>query len=37
LQSISWIQGMAVGDIAFAVHILRAAETAGCGQVLDLA
>jgi alanine dehydrogenase len=31
------VQGMAVGDIAFAVHVLRAAETAGCGQVLDLA
>jgi len=31
------VQGMAVGDIAFAVHVLRAAEARGCGQVVDLA
>jgi alanine dehydrogenase len=30
------VQGMAVGDIAFAVHVLRAAEAKGCGQVVEL-
>jgi alanine dehydrogenase len=30
------VQGMAVGDIAFAIHVLRAAEAKGSGQTIDL-